>query len=88
MQEEVIKDRDLLFPIVRCSVSADGNTILYENLAEALSIDGAIVPFFSNATPDPWEINTCIFSPSGKFVVAWTYVLDGIFRFFAETEMH
>jgi WD40 repeat protein len=88
LQEEVIKDRDLLFPIVRCSVSADGNTILYGNLAEALSIDGAIVPFFSNATPDPWEINTCIFSPSGKFVVAWTYVLDGIFRFFAETEMN
>ena len=87
LQEEVIVGRDFFFPIHRCSVSPDGSLILYGNLTEAVNINGATVPLFSKATPDPWEINTCIFSPDGKFVVAWTYFVDGSFRLFSEIQM-
>lgn len=73
---------NFLYPISRCSVSPNGNLILFGSLAEAFSINGALVPLFESETSD--HVNTCIFSPNGQLVLAWSYYIDGLFHLLSE----
>ena len=86
LQEMVMKGRNFLFPITSCSVSPDGNLILFGDLAEAVTIDGATVPFIEDAKSD--KVNTAIFSPNCEFVLAWSYYADGLFHLLSEIGMN
>lgn len=85
LQEVIEADRNFLFPINSCSVSPDGNLIVFGNMAKAVGTDGSSIPLFENAVHD--EVNTCIFSPNGRFVLAWSYYSDGFLRLLSEIEM-
>ena len=86
LQEEIQEGRNFLFPINKCSVSPEGSLILFGNLKKAFSIHGALVPLFEYGTSE--EVNTCVFSPCGQFVLAWSYYSDGLFRIFSEIGMN
>lgn len=88
LHESIHNKRDFMFPIVRCSLPPEGDIILYGNPAEVLSIEGTPVPFIANVNDDPYEVNTCIFSPNGNFFVSWNYYVDGVFRLLAEIGMN
>ena len=85
LQQGMAEGRNFLFPITKCSISPDGNRILFGNLGEVFAIDSTTMPFFEVITPD--LVNTCIFSPNGQLVAAWSYYVDGVLRLLAEIGM-
>lgn len=68
-----------------CSVSADRNVIAFGKLQKVLNFDGEKVPLLKADVKH--EINTCIFSPSGKAMLAFSFYGDGIFRMFEEIQL-
>ena len=79
--KEMREGYNFLFPINECSVSPDGTIISYGDLSNVLTIEGNTVPLIPNAKTCA---NICCFSPCSKFVLAWSYFSDGLYRLFKE----
>lgn len=79
---DLSQEFNMLIQINRCSVSPDGELISYGNLKEVLNMDAKKMPLIS--TDHDHNVNTCIFSPDGKKLVAFTYYIDGFFRLMKE----
>ena len=81
--EQVYKEKmqgyNFAFPINECSITPDGQCISYGDLARALTPEGNTITLIPNAKT---SANTCCFSPCGKYILAWSYYVDGIFRLF------
>ena len=73
---------NMFLPINECSVSPNGELVTYGNLSTAINMKGEMVPFI--ATKKDHNVNTCIFSPDGQQVLAYTFHSDGFFKLMEE----
>jgi WD40 repeat protein len=79
MHKEEAEGYSVFRPINECSTTPDGRCICYGNLSHALTPEGNTITLISNAKT---SANTCCFSPCGKYILAWSYYGEGIFRLF------
>ena len=71
--------------IHHCSISPDGNLLVYGKLTEALNPDGEKEPLLT--VDKEHNVNTCIFSQDGRSILAFTYRPDGFFRLLQEIQL-
>ena len=81
---DLSQEFNMLNQINQCSISPDGELISYGNLKEVLNMDAKKMPLIS--TDRDHNVNTCIFSPDGKKLVAFTSYIDGFFRLMKELQ--
>ena len=79
VHKEKIEGYNVLCPINECSTTPDGQSICYGELSRGLTPEGSTITLISNANT---SANTCCFSPCGKYILAWSYYGEGIFRLF------
>ena len=79
MHKEKLEGYNVLCSINECSTTPDGQCICYGDLSRALTPEGNTITLISNAKT---SANTCCFSPCGKYILAWSYYGEGMFRLF------
>ena len=79
------KERSFPFLIDKCSISPNGKEILVGDITEVIGTDGSIIPLLE--VEDSY-VNTCVFSPNGKYILGWCYYPDRLLRFLVELQMN
>lgn len=79
LHKEKVDGYHVLCPINEFSTTPDGQCICYGDLSRVLTPEGNTITLISNANS---SANTCCFSPCGKYLLAWSYYGEGIFKLF------